>query len=75
MGYLGMFLRLMVLFGGVVIRPDEVYDAIGKLTVNKASSPDQITAKHLKYASLLCALCLFPVCPPYFLVSLSDYLP
>ena len=45
----------------MVIRPDEVCNAIGKLAVSKASGPDEITAEHLKYASyrlsVLLALC------------------
>ena len=46
---------------GGVIRPNEVYCAIGKLAVNKACGPDKITAEHLKYASqrlsVLIAMC------------------
>ena len=45
----------------VVIRPDEIRNAIERLALNKSCGPDQITAEHLKYsshrASVLLAMC------------------
>ncbi len=51
-----------VLFNnGVIIRPDDVYYAIEKLSMNKACGLDQITAEHLKHAyhrlHVLLAMC------------------